>query len=194
MSNLEQIPEIELRLVWKPVRLAGGVPFDWHLEPARYARDRDQLSGPKVYRWLLKNADGGLDSCYIGQSLEFEQRLAEYRSGRFGRAGTERLVREEMRRCEERGGTVELEFLDLASGQFSLNGWLINTYELGNLDVRLMMESIATIGARTQNIKVINRLGQNAYEMKIISLVNEIARTQGVTRTMEILESLLHTS
>jgi hypothetical protein len=108
MTLTNEIPEIEIPLVWNPVRLAGGIRFDWHMKPARYHRDREQLTGPKIYRWVLRNAEGAVESCYVGESAAFEKRLAAYRNDRLGRASTERLVKDEIRNCEGRGGSVEL--------------------------------------------------------------------------------------
>lgn len=86
---------------------------------------------------------------------------------------------------------MDLEFLDLDAGQFYLNGALIGNYAIGDRDVRLMMESIATIGARKQRVRLINRLGENANYSNALDLLNEIAQKRGLAWATEELEKIL---
>jgi hypothetical protein len=108
-----EIRRIEIPLVWRPVLLTDGRPFPWHRSPARYARDREQLEHPHVYKWVLH--DGTLEKAYIGEASAFDRRLGKYRNPDSDK--TEQRVRPAMDEREQRGGTVELWFLEITTGR-----------------------------------------------------------------------------
>jgi hypothetical protein len=156
----------------------------------RAAPDRERLEGAHVYQWVFRGADGHLEQCYIGQSGNFEGRLPDYRSEIPAKNSTEAFVQEEMRQCEKRGGTVDLEFLELET-PLCINGKLINKYSLGDREVRLMMENIAIVTAKANGVKLLNRLGDNTYDVKIETLMGRIVEQKGYPEALRLLGSLL---
>jgi|GEM_PF-6574647 len=187
-ENVE-VRKIDIHLVWRQVLLANGKPFPWHQRAARYAHDREMLDGPQVYRWILRDANGAEECSYIGETEAFQNRLSKYRRPNAVRLNTEKRVREEIDKCERRGGTIELWFLDLDAGSFSLNGHAINKYSLGESDVRRMLESIATFTERQSGRKLLNAIEDNAVNRKLLALLGQITQKQGVEAAMKILNS-----
>ena len=106
---------------------------------------------------------------------------------------TEALVQNEIFRCEEHNGTVDLEFLELRT-PFRINGKLINDFSLGEPDVRIMMEHIAIVTARAEGLKLINRLSDNAYYVKIFSLVERIVGQKGKQEAMRSIRNILESA
>jgi hypothetical protein len=190
MEQNEFLTNLVVPLHWKAVVLRDGSRFDWHRKAARAPEDREQLEGARVYRWVFRGADGRPKQFYIGESGKFEKRLLNYRSRSLAEDSTEALLQDEISRCEEQGGTVDLEFLDLET-PLSLNGKLISKYSLGELDVRVMMENIAIVTTRTEGAKLINRLGDNAYYAKILSLVERIVGQKGKHAAMQSIINIL---
>jgi hypothetical protein len=193
MDTNENTPSFVVQLHWKAIKLCDGRRFDWHKKRARAARDREQLEGPRVYRWVLRGTDGLPEQFYIGQAGNFEQRLPKYRSRKLAVDSTEALVQNEIFRCEEHNGTVDLEFLELRT-PFRINGKLINDFSLGEPDVRIMMEHIAIVTARAEGLKLINRLSDNAYYVKIFSLVERIVGQKGKQEAMRSIRNILESA
>jgi hypothetical protein len=131
------------------------------------------ISGAKIYRWVLRDQSGAIDSVYIGQSERFQQRLSAYRSGNRKALASEYPVRAQLKQCEGAGGSVELEFLDLDKGSFYINGKLVANPSLGDHDVRLMMESIAIVAARASSLQLLNRLQQNVGVKDLVRIVRQ---------------------
>jgi hypothetical protein len=190
-EDVEEKRKIDIPLQWREIRLSGNIYFPWHRQAAKYPRDRDQLNGPQVYKWILKDENGQEERSYIGESEAFQNRLASYRSPKISPAKTEKVVRDAIEECEKRGGSVELWLLDIDAGCFYLNGMLVNRYSLGDRDVRIMLESIATIEARQRDAKLINRLGDNAYKRGILGLLQEISRKKGIEFASTLLTDCL---
>jgi hypothetical protein len=192
MEMNETSPSFVLPLHWKAVVLCDGSRFDWHKKGARAARDREQLEVACVYRWVFRAANSRPEQfyLYIGQSGKFEERLPSYRSTNPAAGSTEELLRREMSRCEEQGGKVDLEFLDLGN-PLRINGKLINKYSLGERDVRVMMENISIVTAKADGIKLINRLGDNTNEVKILNLAKKIVGQKGFPEASRLLKGLL---
>jgi hypothetical protein len=190
MEETENPPNLLVPLRWEPVVLCNGSRFDWHRKRVRAARDRERLEGAHVYRWVFRGADGHLEQCYIGESGNFEQRLPDYRSEIPAKGSTEAMVQHEIDLCEERGGSVDLEFLDFKT-PLRLNGRLINNYSLGHREVRLMIENIAIITAKEEGVKLLNRLGDNTYDVKIGNLMRRIIGRKGYPEAYRLLKSFL---
>lgn len=161
---------IEIPLYWMPV-LVKGHHFPWHKNLPKTTQARDMISGPKVYRWVLRTKTGRVESIYIGQSEKFQERISAYRTGNQKALGSDKAVLANLGHCEDSGGAVELQFLDVDMGSFRIYGKLVNNSSLGDHDIRLMMESIAIVAARASNLKVLNRLRENAHLKEIAHLV-----------------------
>jgi len=96
MVATSDVSEIEIPLHW--TRVLKGKPFPWHKQLPRRSM-RDQIGGPKVYRWTLQSSTEGA-LVYIGQTKDFDMRLREYRLGTTSSVDPEvRTVRSAMRRC-----------------------------------------------------------------------------------------------
>ena len=189
MQENDSLPTIEIPLHWKQVLLGNG-RFDWHKKKVRAYSDRDQLAGAKVYKWVFRGVDGIPTEFYIGQCADFKERLGKYRTVVKADGSTEALVQSAARKCEEQGGSVDLEFLDLGT-PLLVNGKLVDQYALGDLDVRLMMESIAIVSMRASGFKLVNRLGDNAYYRQILALMESIVERKGKRDAMKFLRSCL---
>lgn len=177
-------------LEWKAVVLANGTRFDWHKAEARDARDREQLSGARVYRWALRGPDGSIKDLYIGQSGKFEKRLSSYRSKKLAKGSTEALVRDAMGECERQRGTVDLEFLHIET-PFIINGKRIDKHSMGLPEVRIMIEHIAIVTAKAERIHVINQLRANANLVAILKLVKKIVSPGNYPEVSGRIESIL---
>ena len=155
---------IDIPLEWTSVTVKGE-NFPRHQGKIRSRRAKDKIKGPQIYRWVLRKRSGEISAVYIGQTEDFEIRLRAYREGKSGCDGS--VVQSAMKECDEDGGSVELQFLDLVKGAFRMNGTPINRASLGEPDVRLMMESIAIVAARADGVRLLNQVRENAY-MKIL--------------------------
>lgn len=163
---------IDIPLYWKSV-LVKGAHFDWHKHPPRNVPERDLISGPRVYRWVMRTTSGEIELVYVGQSERFQKRVSEYRGGNHLRVESDRAFQLRSRKCEESGGSVELQFLDLNAEPFSINGKAITNASLGDHDVRLMMESIAIVDARARNLSVLNQLHDNVHFKDLKRIVRQ---------------------
>jgi hypothetical protein len=190
MEMNETTSNLVVPLHWKAVVLGNGSRFDWHSQTARSPDDRAQLEIACVYRWVFRGADGRPEKFYIGQSGKFEHRLPNYRSEKPAAGSTEERLRHEMSLCEERGGRIDLEFLDLST-PLRINGKPISNYSLGESYVRVMMENIAIVTARKDGVKLINRLGDHTNEVKILNLVKRIVGQKGYPEASRLIKSLL---
>jgi hypothetical protein len=76
-----------------------------------------------------------------------------------------------MRSCENCGGIVQLEFLDLDERSLELNGRLLNNEALRHHEARLMVESIAIFTAKASKLKVLNEMREDAYLKAILRIV-----------------------
>ena len=167
-----EVANINIPLNWKAV-LVNGTYFEWHKHPPRNIRERDLISGPRVYRWLMRRTSGEIELVYVGQTERFEKRVSEYRGGKQSRVEPVSTFLSTARKCEDSGGSVELQFLDLDKESFSVNGKAITNASLGDHDVRLMMEGIALVDARARNLSVLNRLHQNVHIKDLRRIVNQ---------------------
>lgn len=175
MTANDSPPTFEIPLQWRRI-LVGDDRFDWHKKRVRSYRDRDQLAGARVYKWVLQAADLLPTMWYIGQCQDFQKRLGKYRTTL--KKGPEARFRCEAQRYLEAGGTVDLYFLDLKT-PLCINGKRVDELSLGELDVRLMMESIAIVSARAAGFEMVNRLGGNVTERRIRGLIEKIVREKG---------------
>jgi hypothetical protein len=158
MKASTPISSLLISLNWIPV-LVDGVKYPWHRKPQKYARNRELINGPRIYRWVLRSKVGDIESVYIGQSEKFEKRLTRYR--RLRESGTEVYVNNAFSDCEEHGGTVELQFLEVA--EFEINGTLVDTSarSLGNHVVRQLLETTAILTAQSEPPNLLNRPSKN---------------------------------
>jgi len=163
---------IDVPLRWKSV-LVKGMHFDWHKHPPRNVRERDLISGPRIYRWLLRTTSGEIEFVYIGQSERFQERVSAYRNLDHRRVESDRAFQSRLKKYEDCGGTVELEFLDLDAESFCINGKAITNASLGDHDIRLMMESIAIVDARVRKLSILNQLHDNVHLKDLKRLVKQ---------------------
>ena len=168
MSAVGAVPHIEIPLCWEKPELVKGKHFDWHRASLYHIPQNvitELICNAKVYRWLMRSKNNEMESCYIGESVDFYDRLLSYRRSVRKPDGKHKLLVEAMRDCETNDGTVNLEFLCVGVDGFQLNEILINRWTLGNQDVRLMMESISIAAFRAQhpNVKLINQQRKSAF-------------------------------
>lgn len=169
MSIANAVPNIEIPLSWKTV-LAKEQHFPWHKKPRLNVRERDIISGPRVYRWVLTDKTHKTEAVYIGETEKFEVRLRSYCIAN-SKAPTEtKRIRHELKHCEDEGGSVELQFLDLESGQFILNGTLIDRRSLAEHTARILLESIAVFVAKAEGYRVLNHSRKNVLKKVIMRL------------------------
>ncbi len=178
-----------LPLNWRPV-LVEGKAFLWHRTSPKYLKHRELIRGPRIYRWAFKNKAGEIEAVYIGQSEAFHNRIAGYRTPtKTNQNDTDVILNKKFASCEENGGTVELQFLEVAA--FEINGQLIDASvnSLGNHDVRLLLESVATVTAKSEhpNPALLNRLSKNVHEKELESLL----KSMPPKRRRELLESAI---
>jgi hypothetical protein len=166
MTPTENVPALEIPVCWAPV-LVNGKAFGWH-EQKLNSRAKEQIAGPRVYRWVLRTHSGEV-LVYIGQTENFEKRLRSYRRG----AGEQihSRVRTAIEQCKNGGGTVELYFLDLQTGAFRMFGRLIDRSSLNHHEVRIMMEGVAVLKALAGEEKLLNRYRRNAVETMMAQLL-----------------------
>jgi len=183
-----EVRKIEIPLVWRPVLLTDGRPFPWHRTPAPYARDREQLENPHVYKWVLHN--GNLEKAYIGEASAFDRRLGKYRNP--DSDTTEKRIRQAMDECEQCGGTVELWFLEITTGSFQLNGKLVNRHSIGDKSVRLILENLAILEEKQKKTTLLNVIEDNAYDAKIAAIVGDLVTKHGRDAAFEMIRRLLN--
>jgi hypothetical protein len=80
MDARSHVLKIDIPLHWTLV-LVKGSRFNWHKDLPKTVLARDMLTGPKIYRWVLRGGTNEILAVYIGQSERFEERMSEYRSG-----------------------------------------------------------------------------------------------------------------
>jgi hypothetical protein len=182
-----EVLRVEVPLVWHRVLLAAGQSFPWHRCPAPYARDREPLERPQVYKWVLRDANR--ERAYIGEAGAFDRRLGQYRSP--DNDTTEQRVRQAMDECEQCGGTVELWFLEITTGSFLLNGRLIDRHSIGDKNVRLILENLAILEEKQNKTTLLNVIEENAYDAKIASIVGDLVRKYGRDTAFNMIRGLL---
>ena len=195
MSAVGAVPHIEIPLCWEKPELVKGKHFDWHRASLNSIPQNvisKLMCGAKVYRWLMRSKSNEMESCYIGESVDFDQRLNDYRRSVRKPNGRNKLLVTAMKDCEDSGGTVHLEFLCVDEGGFQLNEIPINRLALGNHDVRLMMEgiSIAAFRAQNPNARLINHQRKSASaraEPKIMKLVKKMGSPVAIKLMQEFL-------
>jgi hypothetical protein len=173
LENVPNIPGIEIPFNWAQV-LERGTYFPWHRKKVPKNLPKYNIAGPRVYRWVLRRGEE-ISSVYIGQSEKFEKRLRDYRRPN----PYDCDVQAAMRECEAGGGRVELQFLDLGTGSFRINGKLISHASLSNHDVRMMMESTAIVTARVEGVKLLNHVRDNALVKVMVDLFKQYPETFG---------------
>jgi hypothetical protein len=169
------VQSFKIPLNWRPVLIAGTA-FPWHRDSPKPYKDRELIEGPRIYRWAFKNQSGGIESVYIGQSGNFQNRLASYRKPRKATPNSTDVILNKMfESWEQKGRAVELQFLEIAA--FKINGLLVETSpeSLGNHEIRLLIESIAVVGARSEEPKLLNRLSKNVWEKQILQLLQNMS-------------------
>jgi hypothetical protein len=163
MEVTDKFPTVDIPVYWSDV-LVRGNHFRWH-DQRLSERARQQIAGPRVYRWVLRLGNGEVVS-YIGQTEDFERRLRSYRVG--STSNRHSHVRAAIQECASGGGTVGLCFLDLETGGFWMYGRLINRRSLTDHEVRMMMEGVAILKALADGEKLLNRLRRNAVELMMV--------------------------
>jgi hypothetical protein len=175
----------EIPLSWESV-LAKGNRFDWHKEQLPAGPDWDKLYGSKIYKWEFRSQHLPA-KLYIGQCQEFQERLAKYRAAKKDGSTTEARFQHETQAYEGQGGTVDLYFLDIGTS-IVINGKPVNKLTLGELAVRLMLESIAIVSAQVAGFELVNQLGNNWYQEQIfeLDLVQNFVRRKGREEAMKL--------
>lgn len=184
MSASVPVESFKIPLDWHPV-LTDGIAFPWYRGSPKPWKDRELIEGPRVYRWAFKNKAGDIEAVYIGQSGKFQRRLASYRKPRkTAPKSTDVILSKMFESCEQKGGAVELQFLEIAP--FKINDLLIetSTRSLGNHEIRLLIESIAVVTAKLEKPKLLNRLFKNVHEKDLENLL----RSLSPKRQQEILD------
>jgi hypothetical protein len=154
--------------------LIDGGSFPWHRDSPKPRKDREIINGPRVYRWAYKSKVGEIEAVYIGQSEAFHSRIAGYRTPtKTNPNDTDVIVSNEFAKCEKEEGSVELQFLEFAP--FEINGQRIENSlgSLGNHEIRLLLECIALVTARSEKPKLLNRLSRNVWEKQLFQLVQK---------------------
>ena len=172
MSTDIAASHIEIPLSWKAV-LVKQEHFAWHGKLRLNVRERDAIAGPQVYRWVLRDNTHKIEAVYIGETERFEVRLRSYCIADAKVRTKTKRIRQELKRCEDEGGSVELQFLDLESGQFTLNGALVNRSSMAEHTARRLMESIAVFVAETEGYQVLNHSRKNVAKKNILKLLNQ---------------------
>jgi hypothetical protein len=171
---MNSIESFKIPLNWHSV-LVEGQSYPWHQKPQRHAKHRDLVGGPRIYRWVFKNQNGEVQEVYIGQSERFQSRLSGYRTPtKTNPQDTDVIVHDAIVEWEKQGGTVELQFLEIAA--FEVNGQRVDssTKSLGNHEVRVLLESIAIVTAKSEPYKLINRLSKNVHRKDIDQLLKNL--------------------
>jgi len=185
MSAANVVLHIEIPLSWKIVLVKGQL-FAWHRKPRLNVQQRDVIAGPQVYRWVLKDKTHKITAVYIGETERFEVRLKSYCITNATAPTKTKRIRQELKRCEDEGGSVELQFLDLESGQFTMNGTFINRFSLPQHSARILMESIAVFLAEAEGYIVLNHSRPNVIKKDIVKIFNKSSDKR------KLLDSVLH--
>lgn len=172
MSTAIAALHIEIPLIWKAV-LVKQQHFAWHRKSRLNVRERDTIAGPHVYKWVLRDKTHKIEAVYIGETERFETRLGSYRIANTKAPVKTKRIRQELKRCEDEGGLVELQFLDFESGQFKLNGTLVNRFSRAEHTARRLMESIAVFVAEAEGYQVLNHSRKNIAKKNILKLLNQ---------------------
>ena len=167
-----EIPNIAIPVHWKTVEVTHSCT-PWHRKPSLNVRERDAIAGPRVYRWVLRDKIHKIEAVYIGETERFEVRLRSYCIGNAKVPTKTKRIRQELKHCENEGGSVELQFLDLELGQFTLNGTLVNRFSMAEHTARLLMEGIAVFVAEAEGYQVLNHSRQNVAKKDIVKLLNQ---------------------
>jgi hypothetical protein len=173
MSTATTALHIEIPLLWKAV-LVKQQHFAGHQKPRLNVRERDAIAGPQVYKWVLRDKTHKIEAVYIGETERFETRLGSYRITNAKATAKTKRIRQELKRCEDEGGSVELQFLDLESGQFMLNGILVNRFSMAEHTARILMESIAVFVAEAEGYRVLNHSRKNVAKKNILKLLSQM--------------------
>ena len=173
MSTATTALHIEIPLLWKAV-LVKQQHFAGHQKPRLNVRERDAIEGPQVYKWVLRDKTHKIEAVYIGETERFETRLGSYRITNAKATAKTKRIRQELKRCEDEGGSVELQFLDFESGQFMLNGILVNRFSRAEHTARRLMESIAVFVAEAEGYRVLNHSRKNVAKKNILKLLSQM--------------------
>ena len=173
MSTATTALHIEIPLLWKAV-VVKQQHFAGHQKPRLNVRERDAIAGPQVYKWVLRDKTHKIEAVYIGETERFETRLGSYRITNAKATAKTKRIRQELKRCEDEGGSVELQFLDLESGQFMLNGILVNRFSMAEHTARILMESIAVFVAEAEGYRVLNHSRKNVAKKNILKLLSQM--------------------
>jgi hypothetical protein len=187
---MNPVQSFKIPLNWRPVLIAGTA-FPWHRDSPKPWRDRELIEGPRVYRWTFKNKTCDIEAVYIGQSEKFQNRLASYRKPRKATPNSTDVILNKMfESWEQKGRAVELQFLEIAA--FEINGQLIDssTKSLRNHEVRLLLECLAIVTAKSEKPKLLNRLSKNVHEKDLKNLLLSLSPKQ----QQEILTTLRQTN
>jgi hypothetical protein len=161
---------IKVPLLWKAV-LVKQQHIAWHRKPRLNVQERDVIAGPQVYKWVLEDKNQKVEAVYIGETERFETRLGSYRIGNANAPAKTQRIRQELKRCEDEGGLIELQFLDLELGQFMMNGILVNRLLMAEHTARILMESIAVFVAGAEGYRVLNHSRKNVAKKNIVKLL-----------------------
>lgn len=172
MSTAIAALHIEIPLLWKAV-FVKQQHFAWHRKSRLNVRERDTIAGPQVYKWVLRDKTHKIEAVYIGETERFEARLRSYRIANAKAPTKTKRIRQELKRCEDEGGSVELQFLDLELGQFMLNGILVNHFSMLEHTARRLMESIAVFVAEAEGYQVLNHSRKNVVKKDILKFLNK---------------------
>lgn len=176
MNMPPEVPKIAVPIHWKTVDVTPSVM--WHRKARLNVRERDAIAGPRVYRWVLRDKTRKISAVYIGETERFEVRLRSYCIGNVKKPTITKRIRQELKRCEDEGGSVELQFLDLELGYFILNGIPINRFSLPEHTARRLLESIAVFlaeaEAKAEGYQVLNHSLKNVVKKDIRKLLNQM--------------------
>jgi hypothetical protein len=173
MSTDIAASHVEIPLLWKAV-LVKQQHFAGHRNPRLNVQERDAVAGPQVYKWVLRDKADKIEAVYIGETERFETRLGSYRIANAKAPTKTKRIRQELKRCEDEGGSVELQFLDLESGQFMLNGTLVDRFSMAEHTARILMESIAVFVAEAEGYRVLNHSRKNVAKKNTLKLLNQM--------------------
>jgi hypothetical protein len=185
MNDSDSVESFNILLNWRTVLIEEAV-YPWHKKPQKYLKYRELINGPRVYRWAFKNSSGEIEAVYIGESEKFENRLAGYRRPTSSTPNrTDAILNGEFANCEKREGTVELQFLEFVP--FEINGQRIEAqiHSFAKHEIRLLLECIAIVTAKSEKPKLLNRLSEDAG----IKAVRHILKTVSPEQQVKLIES-----
>ena len=141
---------VRLDYEWRSVRDGTGAPYRF---PAERGDIRQRHSGPAIYRWVVTDSDGRVDSVYIGETGNLGRRLGNHLSPpSFMQTATR--IHDELTKAVEAGFEVSFQIAEwksirVGTGELELS-------DLRKKTVRVFLEHALLAESNLAGVRALN--------------------------------------